>query len=114
MRSSRRFWLRRAINSSRAFVTAAFFVFSPLTFKARSTSFGSRARLVAMCNSLHIILHNRSWRSQRLLVPDLGLRAEGEELDRLDEACAVLRRLALLREAEVEAVEAVLGVLILD
>src|SRR5436853_2098480 len=45
------------MNSSKARVTAAFLVRSPLTSTARSMSLGSRDRLVAMCDSLHISLH---------------------------------------------------------
>src|SRR5438046_2758934 len=44
----------------------------------------------------------------------IASRAQREHFDRLDEAGTVLRGLALLGEAEVEAVEAVFGVLVLD
>src|SRR5258708_4887965 len=57
MRSSRRFCRLRAMNSSRALVTAAFFVRSPLTSSARSSKSGSIERFVAMCESPHIWLH---------------------------------------------------------
>ena len=48
---------RRAMNSSSALVTAAFFVFSPLTSNAFSSNSGSMDRFVAMCQPPHIILH---------------------------------------------------------
>src|SRR5262245_59799707 len=45
------------MNSCRAFVTAAFFVRSPLTSSARSISLGSIDRFVAMCDYLHTQSH---------------------------------------------------------
>ncbi len=60
IKSSRRFCCRRAMNSCNAFVTAAFFVRSPLTLRARSISAGSIERFVAMCNSPHINLHTEN------------------------------------------------------
>ena len=54
------------MNSFRALVTAAFLVRSPLTAKARSISFGSMDRLIVMCESPHMSLH-QSVRPQRTL-----------------------------------------------
>ena len=51
MRSSKRFWRLRAMNSCNAFVTAAFFVRSPLTSRACSIRSGSIERLVALCET---------------------------------------------------------------
>src|SRR5262249_21826872 len=48
IKSSRRFWRRRAMNSCSAFVTAAFFVRSPLTSSACSINSGSIDRFVAI------------------------------------------------------------------
>src|SRR5262245_23372734 len=49
-------WVRRSTNSRKASVTASFFVRSPLTASTWSSRSGSRARLVAMCEILHIML----------------------------------------------------------
>src|SRR6516162_7773142 len=45
------------MNSWSALVTAAFLVRSPLTARARSSRSGSIDRFVAMCISLHMLLH---------------------------------------------------------
>jgi hypothetical protein len=42
-------------------VAAAFLVRSPLSAKARSISFGSMDRFVAMCEFPHMSLHIMSW-----------------------------------------------------
>src|SRR6266516_1959813 len=77
--SSRRRCSRRAMNSSSALVTAAFFVFSPLTASARSRSWGSMARLVGMCGPPHINLHTDGKRGGELRRPGAVLAGPSPE-----------------------------------
>src|SRR6266852_1349576 len=95
------------MNSSSARVTAAFFVFSPLNSRARSMSFGSRDRLVAMCASLHTMLHNSScavklscWaRQESASVPGLPRHLRGSH-DRIEVEALVPARVAAVEELE--------------
>ena len=48
------------MNSSSALVTAAFFVFSPLSLNAFSNKAGSIAKFVAMCEPPHIMLNRNT------------------------------------------------------
>ena len=73
-----RFWRRLAMNSSSAFVTAAFLVRSPLTARASSKSALSIARLVAMCGRLHTAAHNSISPPTQLRCHPRGLRRHAE------------------------------------
>src|SRR5438105_14664229 len=51
IRSSRRFWRLRAMNSCNALVITAFLLRSPLSLRANPISSGSIDRFVGMCNT---------------------------------------------------------------